>query len=174
MDRLHMKLIDIKFRRHKSGYVFQCALAGIAMAVVLAVLTNISNTAVIAALGASLFIVFALPHTDASRPRFLIGGYVIGMAGGALCYWLRYMIPLPEHLGIIPAFPQVVFGAVAVALVAMVMVITNTEHPPAAGLALGFVLLDEWRWITLIAVMSGIVALCLIKALLKPFLRDLL
>jgi CBS-domain-containing membrane protein len=74
----------------------------------------------------------------------------------------------------VPSLPRVVFGAAAVGLAMLAMALTNTEHPPAAGLALGFVLLEEWRWITPAAVLGGIVALCLIRAALRPALRDLL
>ena len=169
-----MRLVDEKFSGHKGRFFFQCALAGLAMFLILALMTRISNAAVMAALGASCFLVFALPHQPTSQPRFLIGGYVAGAAVGALCFWLRRVLPLPEELGMISAFPHVLFGAVAVALATFVMVVTNTEHPPATALALGFVLLEEWRWITPIAVLTGILALCLVKTLLRPTLRDLL
>jgi len=172
--RARARLIDEKFKTNKLRYVLQCALAGVAMAVVLILLTPISNAAVIAALGASSFIAFGLPYRATSRTRFLIGGYVAGVVAGGLCFWLRSVTPLPAQLGVIPAFPNVVFGAIAVAAATFVMVVTNTEHPPAVGLALGFVLLDEWRWITVIAVMAGIVTLCVVKVLLKSVLRDLL
>jgi len=169
-----MKLIDESFAGNKFGYIVQCLLAGLSTVLVLALLTSISNIAVIASLGASSFIVFALPHTVSSRPRFLVGGYVVGVAVGSGFLWLRYTTSLPQEFGFIPFFPHVVFGGAAVAMATFVMVVTNTEHPPAAGLALGFVMLDEWRWITPIAVLVGIVALCLIKTLLKPILRNLL
>jgi len=169
-----MRLIDTKFSRHKGRFFFQCALAGLAMFLILALMTRISNAAVMAALGASCFIVFALPHQPTSQPRFLIGGYVTAAAVGGLCFWLRHVVPLPEEIGMISTFPQVLFGAVAVALATFLMVVTNTEHPPAAALALGFVLLDQWRWITPLAVLTGVLALCLVKALLRPTLQDLL
>ncbi len=50
------------------------------------------------------------------------------------------------------------------------MVITDTEHPPAAGLALGLVLAESWRPEIIIVVLVGIV----LVALLKPVLKDLL
>ena len=53
------------------------------------------------------------------------------------------------------------------------MVVTRTEHPPAAALALGLVL-NEWDLLTLAVVMAGIVALSLIKRLVLPMLLDLI
>ena len=169
-----MELIDKKFRRDKRHYLLQCGMAAVAMLVVLALLAPISNAAVIASLGASTFFVFAVPKAKSCSPRFLIGGYVTGVAVGTLCLWLSRITPLPTRLGRIPAFPEVVFGALAVGLTTFAMVVTNTEHAPAAGLALGFVLLDEWRWIVPIAVLAGIVALCGVKHVLRSFLRDLI
>jgi hypothetical protein len=68
---------------------------------------------------------------------------------------------------------QIIFGALATGLAMLLMVITDTEHPPAASLALGFVL-NEWDALTVLAVISGIVALASIKEVLKFRLIDLL
>ena len=53
------------------------------------------------------------------------------------------------------------------------MVVTRTEHPPAAALALGLVL-NEWSLLTLIVVLSGIIGLSIIKQLIMPALLDLI
>ena len=53
------------------------------------------------------------------------------------------------------------------------MVITDTEHPPAAGVALGFVL-HGWDYFTVIVVLMGIVSISILKFLLKPVLINLL
>jgi len=171
-----MKLIDEKFKTDKRHYMLQCALAGVAMALVLAAVAPLTNVAVVASLGASAFIVFALPHVRSSAPRFLIGGYAIAVIVGSLCLWVRWHTPLPQQFGRIPDLPGVLFGAAAVAATMFTMVITNSEHPPAAGVALGFVLLesDQWNWITPTAVMAGVVALCAVKHLLRRFLKNLL
>ena len=169
-----MKWIDEKYRKNRVHYILQCLLAGVAMAMILVLLRNISNSAVIASLGASVFIAFGLHHQPTSRPRLLIGGYIVGLAVGSLGFWFHSLAVLPETLWAIPEFPVVAIGAATVALSIFVMVITNTEHPPAAGLALGFVLLTELRWITPAAVLAGVLLLALTKTLLRPFLRDLL
>lgn len=125
-----MRWIDTKFGRHKGRFLFQCTLAGLSMFLILALMTSYSNAAVMAALGSSCFLVFALPHQPTSQPRLLIGGYVVGIAVGTLCFWVHRALPLPEEVGIITNFPHVLFGAISVALAIFVMVVTNTEHPP--------------------------------------------
>ena len=53
------------------------------------------------------------------------------------------------------------------------MVVTKTEHPPAAALALGLVL-NEWTLLTLAVVIVGVIALSICKQLVLPILMDLL
>jgi CBS-domain-containing membrane protein len=67
---------------------------------------------------------------------------------------------------------RVLFGALSVGLAILLMVVTNTEHPPVAGLALGFVL-NEWNFRTVVVVFAGIVLLAILKTLLRPMLVDL-
>ena len=165
-------MFDEKFRQNKLRYVFQCLLATLSVFVVLLILDAMTDAAVIASLGATSFIVFTMPEAHLSRSRFLIGGYLVGIAAGGLCYYLS-LVPSLAQLPIVREIPYVVFGALAVGLAISVMVITDTEHPPAAGLALGLVL-DEYNHRTVAVVLIGVVALFILKTLLKPVLKDLL
>ena len=167
-----MRLLDEKFKTHRTRYVLQCSLAACVVCIVLLILNTISDTAIIAALGASSFIAFTMPRVDASQPRFLIGGYLIGTTVGCLCH---HLVPLScfIQLPFDPEHSQAILGAVSVGLAMFLMVITDTEHPPAAGLALAFVL-NEWDYFTVIVVLVGIVSISTLKSLLKPLLLNLL
>jgi CBS-domain-containing membrane protein len=162
---------DDKFRTHWVRYVGQSLMAAISVLVVLLILDSVKQTVLIASLGASAFIAFTIPCSQYSRPRYLIGGYLVGMVVGGtsflLASWLAETAMLDMHQA------QIVFGALATGMAMFLMVITDTEHPPAASLALGFVL-NEWDALTVLAVLSGIVALTSIKEVLKPRLMDLL
>ena len=125
----------------------------------------------IAALGASAFIAFAVPHSPHSGPRNMIGGYTIGIVAGCLMATLESAMNI-QGSGAAHAV-MVIFGAMAISLAMFMMVVTRTEHPPAAALALGLVL-NEWDLLTLGVVMTGIVALSLIKRLVLPMLLDLI
>ena len=59
------------------------------------------------------------------------------------------------------------------AVLILLMVVTRTEHLPAAALALGLVL-NEWSPLTLLVVISGVVGLSMCKRLVLPILMDLL
>lgn len=148
----------------------QCSLAGAVVLVLLLVLDAVTQTVLIAALGASAFIAFAVPRSLHSSPRHLVGGYVVGILTGSLMNWLNTLIALSgpaEHA------VMVIFGALAISAAMLVMVITRTEHPPAAALALGIVL-NEWNLLTLGVVLTGIVVLSIVKRLVLPLLLDLI
>ena len=158
-----MRILDRRFRKHAGRYVFQCALATGAVLVILMVLDVITQAVIIASLGASSFIAFTMPHANVSRPRYLVGGYVCGMAAGIAM----------NAVGEWTVHGDVVFGAAAVGLAIFLMVITDTEHPPAAGLALG-VVLAQWDTLALVVPIVGIVALSLARLAMKPILINLI
>ena len=77
--------IDRHFRREDlKRYALQCGLAGFVVFILLLVLDAVTQTVLIAALGASAFIAFAVPRSLHSGPRHMIGGYVVGILAGSL------------------------------------------------------------------------------------------
>jgi len=168
--------VSFDFDRHLRRENFrrsllQCGLAGVAVLVLLLVLDAVTQTVLIAALGSSAFIAFAMPRSQRSGPRNLVGGYLVGMSSGCLMSMLDALLSFATP-GIGHAV-LVIFGALAISLAMLMMVVTRTEHPPAAALALGLVL-NEWDIVTLAVVLTGIVALSLIKRLVLPILLDLI
>jgi CBS-domain-containing membrane protein len=151
-------------------YAMQCGLAGVVVLVLLLVLDAVTQTVLIAALGASAFIAFAVPRSPHSGPRSMIGGYAVGILVGSLMATLNNMIdapPITDHA------VMVIFGAIAISLAMFTMVVTRTEHPPAAALALGLVL-NEWSLLTLLVVLFGVIGLSIVKQLVLPALLDLI
>ena len=166
----HPDLIDRKLGHNIGRYILQSFLAGVVIAIVLLLLDAVHQTAIIASLGASSFIVFAAPTAVSAQPRRLIGGYVAGTIVGLVCSVVARAVA-PEgatewnlvHIGL---------GALAVAFSILLMTITNTEHPPAAGIALAYVI-NEWTGATLIVVMGAVLVLAASKLLLRDLLLDL-
>lgn len=162
---------DQHFRRNDiRRYAMQCGLAGFVVLVLLLVLDAVTQTVLIAALGASAFIAFAVPRSLHSGPRNLVGGYIVGMLAGALMGTLNNMIDASasfEHA------VMIICGAIAISLAMFTMVVTRTEHPPAAALALGLVL-NEWSFLTLVVILLGVIGLSVVKQLVLPALLDLI
>jgi CBS-domain-containing membrane protein len=163
--------VDRHFRREDfKRYAMQCGMAGLVVLVLLLVLDAVTQTVLIAALGASAFIAFAVPRSQHSGPRHMIGGYVVGIFAGSLMSTLKTLVYVSagtDHA------VMVVFGAIAISLAMFTMVVTRTEHPPAAALALGLVL-NEWSLLTLFVVLCGIIGLSIVKQLVLPALLDLI
>ncbi len=167
-----MKIFGEKFSSNKKRYILQCGIATLSVFIVLLILGNMSNAVIIAALGSSAFIVFTMPESRVSRPRFLIGGYLVGIVTGLICYYLS-LLTLLTSISIVHEYSLVVFGSLSVGLAIFTMVITDTEHPPAAGLSLGLIL-SEWSYMTIFLAIVGIITLSVIKTVLRPQLRNLL
>ncbi len=158
-------------RENIRRYALQCSLAAAVVLLLLLVLDAVTQTVLIAALGASVFIAFAVPRSLHSGPRCLIGGYLAGILAGSLMATLNIAL---EFSDVVTAHvSMVVFGALATGLAMFLMVVTKTEHPPAAALALGLVL-NEWTLLTLVVVIVGVIALSICKQLVLPILMDLL
>ena len=83
-----MRILGEKFRKNIIGDIFQCALAAIAVFIVLLVFDVVTNAVIIAALGSSTFIAFTMPEAQLSKPRIMIGGYIVGIAVGCICHYL--------------------------------------------------------------------------------------
>lgn len=166
------RMLDPKFRRNVPRYLTQCVMATVVIFSILVFLNIFTQTVLIAALGATTFIAFTMPHVNSARPRYLVGGYTMGIIAGVLFSLLVMAI----EAGIEGDPPRILFmagAALATGLAIFLMVLTDTEHPPAAGLALGFVL-NPWDLKTVIVVLLGVAVISLIKESSKKQMIDLL
>ncbi len=168
-----MRLFDEKFKEHKTEYFLQCSLAMVSMAIAMVILDAVSNAAILGALGASSFVIFTMPHKRVSDARFLIGGYIVGIVVGTLCYWLSQLLVISQIEVISKSTGTVFFASLAIGLAILLMVITDTEHPPAAGVAMGLVL-GEWNLQAIGVVLVGVAYMAGMRKLLKPYMIDLL
>ena len=86
--------IDKKFRRYWKNYVFQSIFAAFAIFIVLLFFNTHKRPIIIASIGSSVFIVFALPKNITARPRRVIGGHLVGLFCGSLFTLIPYSSPL--------------------------------------------------------------------------------
>jgi len=151
-----------RFRLSWKNYVFQSFLATLSIFLVLLFL-NIEHAVVIAAIGASAFIVFVMPDNVTARSRNIICGHISGFFIGSLCALIPQLSPLCS----------VTVYSLAVGLSIFIMIITNTGHPPAAATALGVAIMG-FTPPAIIAVITSVVVLSVAHHFLKPFLRNLI
>ena len=153
-------------KKHWKNYVFQSLLATVSIFCVLIFLEQ-DEEVIIASLGATAFVVFALPDKITAQPRNVIGGHIVGMACGVLGFHVLNAFPDPDFF-----VAESVIHAIAVGLSIFIMVLTNTEHPPAAGTALGVAIEGLSRRLALSILLFSFV-FTLIRLLLRKHLRDL-
>jgi len=166
-----VEIIDKSFKQAPKSFVIQSLLAVVTVAIILYFVEVLTHAAIVAALGASTFVVFAMPHSNTARPRSLIGGHIVGLLCGTFCYYVFLSDPVG---GLITTweFTTLFVYALAVGLSIFLMAITNTEHPPAAGTALGIVI-HPWSYQAAIFVLLFAVGLAIVRRLLGSRLKDL-
>jgi CBS-domain-containing membrane protein len=150
-----------EFSLYWKHYVLQSILATLSVFVVLYFL-SLQEAVIIASIGATAFIVFTMPNNITAQSRNVIGGHLIGLFYG-------FLFSLIPHSALI--FSILIYS-LAVGASIFTMVVTDTEHPPAAGTALG-VVITGIRLDVLITVVMSIIILSLIHRFFKPYLRDL-
>lgn len=155
-----------KFKLHWKNYVFQSLFATFAIFLVLLLLNIRREPVIIASIGATTFIIFALPNSITARPRNVIGGQSIGIVSGLLCSLIPHSFVVQNDI------TSSLVYAVAVGLSFFVMVVTDTEHPPASATALGIVIGSFSIWVAVTVVASAVI-LSVIHVSFKKYLRDL-
>ncbi len=156
-----MMMLD-SLRRYWKNYLWQSACATAAILVVLMVL-SLERAVVISSIGATTFIVFMKPTNPFASPRSIIGGHLVGVLVGSAFALIPRSTP----------WVATVVCALAVGSALLLMAVTDTEHPPAAGTALSVVMAGGTWWVAVLAVLTSAVLLSVFHRLLRPYLRDL-
>jgi CBS-domain-containing membrane protein len=125
----HFKEVQTGWKARWKAYILQSIAATIVVFIIFFVITP-ERPVIVASIGASTFIVFAMPGNHAAQPKRVIGGHIIGILSGSLFSFFPQMAILPS----------ITIYSIAVGLSIFLMVALNLEHPPASGTALGIAL----------------------------------
>tara|TARA_B100000809_G_scaffold249072_1_gene279929 strand:+ start:210 stop:794 length:585 start_codon:yes stop_codon:yes gene_type:complete len=176
-DDLHQQegspyLLDPKFRQNYRRYFFQAALATVAMAAILLFVDSLSSAAIAAGLGSSVVGIFINPSGATARLRAVVGGHTMALLLGSVFSFILFAGSIETFTADHTQF-QALMMALSVGSLILVMAITDTEHPPAAGIAIGMAS-REWTLEVVAAILGAVVLLGVIKIVLRRHLRDLL
>ncbi|MHC4286447.1 MAG: HPP family protein [Planctomycetota bacterium] len=149
--KLNATIIE-KFKKLWIYYILQSLLAALALFVLVLVLGR-DKMVVISSMGATIFLVFAMPKAVSAQTRNVIGGHLVGLVCGTIFYYTK----LPYYI----EYPCVVGIAI------FLMVALDVEHPPAAGTALAVVINEVSPIDAFVIVMISAVIF------LRHYLRDL-
>ena len=167
-----VRVIDPQFSRHSHRYLTQAGLAALGMLAILVFVDSLSDAALAAGLGSSVVIVFIHPSSHAAQARSLIGGHGLAILVGSALSLVLFAAPVAEFLEDVSLVRDLSL-AISVGVLILVMAVTDTEHPPAAGTVLGFST-RSWDPSTTVIIIAAVLMLALIKHLLSPYLRDLI
>ncbi len=153
------------------AYLLQSLLAFIVVVGVLALGKLGVSTLILIALCASLFIIFTVPQNESARPKNIILGYVLGI----ICGMVGHFVFLEGRLGSFMHGWELLGWlscGLAIMLLVLIMSVTETDHPPAAVLAIG-VAYSGYNITHLLYILGVAVVLSLIVWWLRPRLTNL-
>ena len=123
-------------------------------------------------IASSAFTVFVIPDSVAATPRKVIGGhFVAGIVGAVISLSIQStgLNSLAEET----RYFIDIAAALSVGIGIFVMVVTNTEHPPAAGTSLGLVFYG-FDWTSMVFILLSALLLSLVRVALRPKMINLL
>ena len=165
-------IIDQYIHSKWAHYIFQCSLATLSLILILVVGDSLLRAAIVVGIASSTFTVFVIPRSVAATPRRVLGGHLVAAMIGTT-------ISLLLQLTVFGAYAEDtkylldICAAISVGIGILLMVVTNTEHPPAAGTALGLVIYG-FDWSSVVFILASALLLCLVRWILFPRMINLL
>jgi hypothetical protein len=123
----------------------------------------------VAAVTSSVAIVFFVPHSITSNPFRIIGGHISAILVAGCIVGL--MLLMPDSVSSNQWVVHVMEGA-SLSVVILFMTITNTEHAPAAGTAIG--LATSISINSIVFVVSAAVVISIVRVVLNKRLHNLI
>ena len=163
--------IDPRVTHRPAVYLTQSGLAAVALAIILLVEDILINGAIVAAIAATVAIVFFVPHSIASSPFRIIGGHLMAVISAYIVVGLNLLLPGAEPFD--SEWVKDISGALSVGLVILLMTATNTEHAPAAGTALGLSVRGA-PWEAVVFIVTAAIAVALVRKLFGDRLKNLI
>ena len=162
---------DPGFVKFPWAFVFQAALATVVMLAILTFVQSLSSAAIAAGLASSVVGIFIGPSNQTARIRSVVGGHGVALALGSLFSVMLFLEPVQAFLMDAEVLRNLSYAA-AVGTAMLLMVITNSEHPPAAGTALGMAS-REFNILIFLSIIGAVALLAVMKLAIRPYLRDL-
>ena len=161
-------LVDSRFKGKRRDYVRQTAIATGALVLILTAQDLLTNAALFAALASTAFVLFLMPHSITATPRHAVGGHLVSASIGVL-----FSLVIAGISGGTHSFTSDVLAAASVGVAMLAMALSDTEHAPAAGSALGFAITD-FDWVLYVVLIASVVGMTLIQQFMMPRLREIL
>lgn len=162
---------DPGFAKYPWAFAFQAGLATMVMLAILTFVDSLSSAAIAAGLASSVVGTFIGPNNRTASIRSVMGGHGVALLLGMVFSLILFFGPVDTFLsdaGVLRNFSY----AFAVGAAMLLMAITNTEHPPAAGTALGMAS-REFDILIFLSIIGAVALLAVMKLAIRPYLRNL-
>ena len=166
-----IELLDGKVLSKPASYLSQCGLATVTLFGILILQDAVFSPVIVVAVASSAFTIFIFPFRSISTPRKVMGGHAVAITTALAILGLSGLFGVAFNdtdLG----FMGNMGAALSVGISALIMVATNTEHPPAAGTAFGLVI-HPFSLSAIIFIVSSVIILSVVKYALRSKLIDL-
>lgn len=106
----------------------------VAMALAGAIAAIMDRPFIFPSLGPTALMIFAHPRASASAPRHVILGHALGAAAGYFALFVTGLLGVGYSSHV--TTPRILAAATALALTALLLIVTRSEHPPAGATTL--------------------------------------
>tara|TARA_Y100000996_G_C22192383_1_gene507562 strand:+ start:80 stop:583 length:504 start_codon:yes stop_codon:yes gene_type:complete len=162
-------LVNPHLKGNWGRYLAQSMLAVFAMLMVLLFIDSVADAALVAGLASTVVTAFLHPKAPSGRLRAIVGGHACGlMVGSALALvFINY-----ELIAFSIIYFDIIIMAAAVGGAILVMGLTDTEHPPAAGIALGMAG-RPWELSIFLYILIAVLILALIRFVFYKVIKEI-
>ena len=163
--------LDPGFAGAPLRFAIQAGVAAVVMLAILSYVNSLSSAAIAAGLASSVVGMFLSPSNRTARVRSVVGGHGVALVLGSAFSAFLFLAPVELFIADRTILLNLSL-ATAVGLAMLLMAITNTEHPPAAGTAIGMAT-REFDILIFLSIIGAVVLLAILKLALRPHIRDL-
>jgi CBS-domain-containing membrane protein len=165
---LPFHIVNANLKGHWIRYIVQSIVAMVTMLIILLFVDSVANAALIAGLGSTVVTAFLHPTAPSARLRAIIGGHFCGLVTGSVLAFLLINLAIFGEPG---QYLSLLSMAVSVGFVILLMGLTDTEHPPAAGIAIGMAG-RSWEIQTFLIIIIAVLILALIRVMFSKYIKD--
>lgn len=165
LRKLHLEAMSERFNPRLVMALFNFTNGGLSIALIAIVALETQQAFIFPSLGATAFLIFHLPLTEASSPRNVICGHLIGALCGYLALWLFNLNEAPAAFITGVDWPRVAAAGLSLGLASALMILFRVAHPPAGATSL-IVSLGLMPHLTQVPVLIGAIILLTIQALI--------
>ena len=162
-------LVNPHLKGHWGRYLAQSILAVFAMLIVLLFIDSVADAALVAGLGSTVVTAFLHPKAPSGRLRAIVGGHGCGLMVGSV---LALMFINYELINASILYFDILIMAAAVGGTILAMGLTDTEHPPAAGIALGMAA-RPWEISVFLYILIAVLILALIRFAFYKVIKEI-